>query len=972
MLSGVGLTPPTLAHPIAVSGSAAITGTTATVSALGSDAAGASKLVYDWSILSAPAGGGATFSANGTNAAQNTALTFTKSGVYNVSVKIVDPSGLSVTNTLPLSVSATFSSVKLTTPAGAIVSPSASLQVAGVSQSLVAQGLDQFGNALATQPVFTWSTSSVPSGATTPGLSGSGASATFTFGKIGSFGESVLGTAGAIKITDKASLLVVATPSYITVTQVGGSTQITSATAQFSASQLLDQFHAPMSVATQVAWKATALPSGATTPTFTSGATTTATFKAAGQYTLMATESDAAGHSISQTITATVVAQATGASKQSVTSVSVTGTSQKLTAPTIVDQFGNALAVQPSLTWSASALPTGASAPSFATVAGSTTVTFAMAGTYSLTAKVAGAASISFVMTATVTPTLTSIVVTPNATTVAAGGTQQYAASALDQFNKALASQPVFTWSASGGTITTGGLFTAPGTAAGYTISAKNGSVTGTTTVTVQASSGNLQNAFLNQLIQSLDADGSISRNDMLQILDAVAAKGAVTASELADLKKIVSEATALSMPGYVQVLAGDVVNGNTANASYLGQTLGNLAAGSSSVQLNDLIGKWFLGTDEPALTDPSLVYKTASGSLFPTTPSHLNEFQGQLGDCYFISSLGTIADRNPSAVQNMFINNGDGTYTVRFYTGNYGSSYNPADGSYSDGFTSGVGTADYVTVNMSLATTTSGMLVYADYGANYANASNSLWIPLAEKAYAQWNQTGKEGRNGQNSFSAIEGGWMATVDAQVLGHNATDYTMSTSHEQQLISALASGQSVTIGTTQSIYGLYGSHAYAVTAYNASTDKFTLYNPWGFDQPGQLTWSQLQTACSAFTATNSSGSTPIGSGVLKSAVVGALASEALSPAPSAAASGQTSASASDHWFAGGGSAFAAGSGTGAQVPMSAASNPAASAIVTPTTTDVVFGDASLLDADAHSLADPSSAQADLFYAALGVA
>ena len=83
----------------------------------------------------------------------------------------------------------------------------------------------------------------------------------------------------------------------------------------------------------------------------------------------------------------------------------------------------------------------------------------------------------------------------------------------------------------------------------------------------------------------------------------------------------------------------------------------------------------------------------------------------------------------------------------------------------------------------------------------------------------------------------------MATVDAQVLGHNATDYMMGTATEQQLINALSSGQAVTIGTNSAdMYGLYGSHAYAVTAYNATTNTFTLYNPWGFDQPGQLTWS----------------------------------------------------------------------------------------------------------------------------------
>ena len=91
-------------------------------------------------------------------------------------------------------------------------------------------------------------------------------------------------------------------------------------------------------------------------------------------------------------------------------------------------------------------------------------------------------------------------------------------------------------------------------------------------------------------------------------------------------------------------------------------------------------------------------------------------------------------------------------------------------------------------------------MLAYADYGASYTNAANALWIPLAEKAYAQWNQTGKEGRDGTNSYRSIQGGWMATVDAQVLGYNATDYIMTTTSEQVAVNALAAGDAVTIGT----------------------------------------------------------------------------------------------------------------------------------------------------------------------------
>jgi hypothetical protein len=57
-------------------------------------------------------------------------------------------------------------------------------------------------------------------------------------------------------------------------------------------------------------------------------------------------------------------------------------------------------------------------------------------------------------------------------------------------------------------------------------------------------------------------------------------------------------------------------------------------------------------------------------------------------------------------------------------------------------------------------------------------------------------------------------------------------------------------------------GLYSSHAYAIVGYNASTDKFTLYNPWGSNQPGQLTWSQLQATCSQMAVADTSGSIPI--------------------------------------------------------------------------------------------------------------
>ena len=74
---------------------------------------------------------------------------------------------------------------------------------------------------------------------------------------------------------------------------------------------------------------------------------------------------------------------------------------------------------------------------------------------------------------------------------------------------------------------------------------------------------------MLAALVQKLDADGSINRADMIQILTSVGASGSVSATDFADLKTILADAAQYNMPSYVQVLAGDVVNGNPANADY-------------------------------------------------------------------------------------------------------------------------------------------------------------------------------------------------------------------------------------------------------------------------------------------------------------------------------------------------------------------------------------------------------------------
>jgi hypothetical protein len=118
-----------------------------------------------------------------------------------------------------------------------------------------------------------------------------------------------------------------------------------------------------------------------------------------------------------------------------------------------------------------------------------TTATFSKAGSYMFQVTVTDAGGLTAASTATVTvnQTLTSIALAPTSATVNPSATQQFTATGRDQFATALATQPTFTWSVSGGgTISSNGLFTAGTTAGGlYTITAQSSGVSGTASVTV-------------------------------------------------------------------------------------------------------------------------------------------------------------------------------------------------------------------------------------------------------------------------------------------------------------------------------------------------------------------------------------------------------------------------------------------------------------------------------------------------------
>jgi subtilase family serine protease len=153
-------TPPWVAAPASAAPSV-VTGTITSLSVQGGDNYNSGALTYTWSVISEPAGATApTFSANGSNAAQNTTVTFYDAGSYTFQVTITNIYGLSATSAVTVTVEQTVSGLSLT-PASSSVYNNGTL-------SFTATALDQFGHAMSTQPSWSWSLSGAGS------LNGSG------------------------------------------------------------------------------------------------------------------------------------------------------------------------------------------------------------------------------------------------------------------------------------------------------------------------------------------------------------------------------------------------------------------------------------------------------------------------------------------------------------------------------------------------------------------------------------------------------------------------------------------------------------------------------------------------------------------------------------------------------------------------------------------------------------------------------
>lgn len=413
---------------------------------------------FTWSLAPLSAG---TIDSNGLYTAPNSSGSATVLATTNLIY--IGAASVTVDNSPPT----------ILTPASAIPNP-----VNGTSTTLSVLAADDGG---LTNLTYTWTATSTPPGAH-PNFSNNGTSlsqvTTVTFDQAGDYTFTVTVSDGSLNTTSSVDVTVNQTLTSVSVSPSSAGLN-PGATQQFTATAL-DQFNDPLATQPTITWSLDPLSAGTIDA---NGLYTAPNFS--GQATVRATANLLYSSTASVTITNSPPAIVTPASA---TPNPVNGTTTILSVLATDDGGESNL----TYIWSATSRPLGSN-PSFSingtNLSQSTTITFDQAGEYTFTVTISdGSLSTTSSVSVTVNQTVSGVLVSPSNTNLAPNSTQQFTATAFDQFNNPMATQPTFDWSLaplSVGHIDSNGLYTAPNFSGSATILATALIYVGAAAVTV-------------------------------------------------------------------------------------------------------------------------------------------------------------------------------------------------------------------------------------------------------------------------------------------------------------------------------------------------------------------------------------------------------------------------------------------------------------------------------------------------------
>jgi hypothetical protein len=218
---------------------------------------------------------------------------------------------------------------------------------------------------------------------------------------------------------------------------------------------------------------------------------------------------------------------------------------------------------------------------------------------------------------------------------------------------------------------------------------------------------------------------------------------------------------------------------------------------------------------------------RNGSGDLFRYNRVDLSQFhQGPLGDCYFVSMIGALVNRNPEQIPRMITAQRDGTYRVSF--------------------------ADNEAVTIP-------PLTDAEIAISSTTGEEGAWVALFEKAFGTLRQAQfpEQHKEAVASDAIARGGTLVTTIRVLTGHDTQafaikkvstqktaegrrlEFSASPQELERIVrdkiqSALLNHKVIGAATYPEALppGVVGRHAYAIIGYDRNSDSITVWNRHG--------------------------------------------------------------------------------------------------------------------------------------------
>ncbi len=223
--------------------------------------------------------------------------------------------------------------------------------------------------------------------------------------------------------------------------------------------------------------------------------------------------------------------------------------------------------------------------------------------------------------------------------------------------------------------------------------------------------------------------------------------------------------------------------------------------------------------------TATNVLYLQEQGNIAAISVSDIN--QGQIGDCFVLSSIGELALFHPASIMNMIHANPNGTETVTLHEA-------------SNGQLPGFGTTSFKSVSVTVTNSFPNYAVNNGANQDVYGGQKEIWPQVLEKAVATLDGGYGAIMNGGNPVIAME---------ELTGQPATYMSPAALTLANLNSFIAAGDLIAMDTSSAIglpFNLVSDHAYMFegVTMQGGVPMLTLGNPWGFDPPAAIPLSQL--------------------------------------------------------------------------------------------------------------------------------